>query len=40
MTKKGYWVVCYTSVSNPTAISEYAKLSATALEALGGRVIG
>jgi uncharacterized protein (DUF1330 family) len=39
MTKKGYWVVCYTSVSNPPAISEYAKLAATALEALGGRVI-
>jgi uncharacterized protein (DUF1330 family) len=31
--------VCYTSVSNPPTISEYAKLAATALEALGGRVI-
>src|SRR6201997_2216481 len=39
MAKKGYWVVCYKSVSNPAAISEYAKLAATALEALGGRVI-
>jgi uncharacterized protein (DUF1330 family) len=39
MAKKGYWVVCYKSVSNPTTISEYAKLAATALEALGGRVI-
>jgi uncharacterized protein (DUF1330 family) len=39
MAKKGYWVVCYKSVSNPAAISEYARLAATALETLGGRVI-
>jgi uncharacterized protein (DUF1330 family) len=39
MAKKGYWVVCYRSVSNPAAVAEYAKLAATALEALGGRVI-
>jgi uncharacterized protein (DUF1330 family) len=39
MAKNGYWVVCYKSVSNPAAISEYAKLAASALEALGGRVI-
>ena len=39
MGKKGYWVVCYKSVSNPATVSEYAKLAATALEALGGRVI-
>ena len=39
MTKKGYWVVCYKSVSNPAAMTEYAILAATALEALGGRVI-
>lgn len=39
MAKRGYWVVCYKSVSNPAAISEYAKLAGTALEALGGRVI-
>ena len=39
MAKKGYWVVCYESVSNPTVVSEYAKLAATALEALGGRVM-
>jgi uncharacterized protein (DUF1330 family) len=39
MAKKGYWVVCYKSVSNPAAISEYAKLAATALEALGATVI-
>jgi uncharacterized protein (DUF1330 family) len=39
MAKMGYWVVCYKSVSNPAAMSEYAKLASTALEALGGRVI-
>jgi len=39
MAKKGYWVVCYRSVSNPAIVSEYAKLAAAALEALGGRVI-
>ena len=39
MAKKGYWVVCYRSVSNPATISEYAKLAGTALQALGGRVI-
>jgi uncharacterized protein (DUF1330 family) len=39
MGEKGYWVVCYKSVSSPTAVSEYAKLAATALEALGGRLI-
>ena len=35
MAKKGYWVVCYKSVSNPAAVSEYTKLAGTALEALG-----
>ena len=39
MAKKGYWVVCYKSVSNPDTISEYGKLARTALEALGGRLI-
>lgn len=39
MAKKGYWVVCYKSVSNQAALSEYMKLAATALDALGGRVI-
>ena len=39
MAKKGYWVVCYKSVSNPATVSEYSKLAATALQALGGRVI-
>jgi uncharacterized protein (DUF1330 family) len=39
MAYKGYWVVCYKSVSNPAVVSEYAKLAQIALEALGGRVI-
>ena len=39
MAKKGYWVVCYKSVSNPAAMSEYTKLAVVALEALGGSVI-
>ena len=39
MAKNGYWVVCYKSVSDPATVSEYGKLAATALQALGGRVI-
>jgi uncharacterized protein (DUF1330 family) len=39
MANKGYWVVCYKSVSNAAVVSEYAKLAAIALEDLGGRVI-
>jgi len=39
MPKNGYWVVSYKSVSNPAAISEYAKLAAKAVETLGGRVV-
>jgi uncharacterized protein (DUF1330 family) len=39
MAKKGYWVVCYKSVSNPATVAEYSKLAATALQGLGGHVI-
>ena len=39
MAKKGYWVVCYRSVSNAAALSEYMKLATTALQSLEGRVI-
>jgi uncharacterized protein (DUF1330 family) len=39
MAKKGYWVVCYQSVSNPDAIPGYAKLAQSALEAFGGHVL-
>jgi uncharacterized protein (DUF1330 family) len=39
MAKKGYWVVCYQSVSDPVAVSEYSKLAKAALDAFGGQVI-
>ena len=39
MEKRGYWVVCYRSVSDPVALAEYKKLAGTALQAWGGRVI-
>lgn len=39
MAKLGYWVVSYKSVSNPTALSEYARLATGALSNLGGRII-
>lgn len=39
MARKGYWVVCYKSVSDPAALSEYGKLVGPAIEALGGRAI-
>jgi uncharacterized protein (DUF1330 family) len=37
--EEGILGISYQSVSDPAAISEYAKLARTALEALGGRVI-
>lgn len=39
MAKKGYWVVCYESVSNPEALAEYRKLAGVALQAHGGHSI-
>lgn len=36
---KGYWVVCYHSISNPAARVEYAKLARPAVLAGGGRYI-
>jgi uncharacterized protein (DUF1330 family) len=36
---KGYWVTFYRSVSNPAALSEYAKLAGPAIQAAGGRFI-
>jgi uncharacterized protein (DUF1330 family) len=36
---KGYWIACYRSVSNPTALAEYAKLAGPALVAAGGTVL-
>jgi uncharacterized protein (DUF1330 family) len=36
---KGYWITIYHSVSNPAALSEYAKLAGPAIEAAGGRIL-
>jgi uncharacterized protein (DUF1330 family) len=37
--KKGYWIVCYRSVSDENALREYAGLALLAIEAHGGRTI-
>jgi uncharacterized protein (DUF1330 family) len=36
---KGYWIVFYRSVSNPTALAEYAKLAGPPIQAGGGRFL-
>jgi uncharacterized protein (DUF1330 family) len=36
---KGYWVTFYGSVSNLSALAEYAKLAGPAIEAGGGRFV-
>jgi uncharacterized protein (DUF1330 family) len=36
---KGYWVTTYRSVSDQTALLEYAKLAGPALTAAGGKMI-
>ena len=36
---KGYWVVLYRSVSNPAALSQYAKLAEFAIQECGGRFL-
>lgn len=36
---KAYWVVCYRSVSNPSALAEYAKVAAPAIQAAGGHFL-
>jgi uncharacterized protein (DUF1330 family) len=36
---KGYWITFYRSVSNPTALAEYAKLAGPAIQAGGGRFL-
>jgi len=36
---KGYWIAFYRSVSNPAALSEYAKLAGPAIQAEGGRFV-
>ena len=37
--KKGYWISCYRSVSNPDALKAYAALATTAVDAGGGRFL-
>ena len=37
--KKGYWIVAYRSVSDESALKEYAKLAVPAIEAGGGKTI-
>ena len=36
---KGYWITLYRSVSNPDALSEYARLAVPAIQAGGGRFV-
>jgi uncharacterized protein (DUF1330 family) len=36
---KGYWITFYRSVSNPTALAEYAKLAGPPLQTAGGRFL-
>lgn len=36
---KAYWIVTYRSIDNPDALAGYAKLSAPAAIAAGGRVL-
>ncbi len=36
---KGYWIATYFSISNPTALAEYAKLAGPAIAAAGGRFL-
>ncbi len=37
MARKGYWIVCYQSVSDASVLPEYAKLARPVVEAAGGR---
>ena len=37
--KKGYWVVAYHSVSDDSALKEYAKLAIPAIQAGGGKAL-
>ncbi|MGA8765697.1 MAG: DUF1330 domain-containing protein [Candidatus Acidiferrales bacterium] len=37
MAKKGYWIVCYQSVSDESVLPEYAKAARPVIEAAGGR---
>ena len=37
--KKGYWVVCYKSISDETALRAYGTLAVPAVESFGGRFL-
>ena len=37
---KGYWICFYESISNPAALTEYAKLASPAIQGAGGRFLG
>jgi len=39
MAKKGYWIVCYQSVSDESVLPNYAKAAKPAIEAAGGRAL-
>lgn len=36
---KGYWIVFYRNVSNPSAVAQYAKPAEAAIVAAGGRFL-
>jgi len=36
---KAYWIACYHKITDPTKLSNYAKLAAPAIEAGGGRFL-
>ena len=36
---KGYWVVCYRSVSDQAALARYASVAVPVIEAHGGRIL-
>jgi uncharacterized protein (DUF1330 family) len=37
--KKGYWVVAYRSISDPSAVQEYSKLAGPVIKANGGKTL-
>ena len=37
--KKGYWVVAYRSISDPSAVKAYGELAVPALESFGARFL-
>ena len=36
---KGYWITFYRSISNPTALADYARVAGPAIQAAGGRFL-